>query len=211
MNSVLLAQNDVDIGVMTRVMLRRGENLYNIKQNETYRGQADTFNEYLAANDVRDDARKCIDLYKFYILEHSLLADDIQHVHYKRLLEIMPAVKKQPHRLFDWIEWANELSWKDLINKVREVKGRPPLPREGGAPPSNKQVAPMPLDSHCLVCGGYPVDKAHWPVTKAAGGRYTIPLCRECHADMHQYGIITWTDRYRKQLHDYFMKLKEGR
>jgi hypothetical protein len=190
MNSILLDQNDIYIGSITHVMLKRGENLVNIRDNKLYEGRADTFNEYLSYHDCRDDARKCINLYEFYIIEHGLLATDIHDIHHKRLLEVIPAIQLQPDTLLDWLERCRKWSWKDLINGVRKVKGRKPLPKEA--------TPPAPLDSHpspynkewvkqqrCLEwnCSASPPSHPHhWPRTKGAGGKYMIPLCPFHHA-----------------------------
>jgi hypothetical protein len=54
-DSALLARNELDIGIMTHVKLRRGWVLTEIKENKLYLGRADTFEEYLSQEDVRSD------------------------------------------------------------------------------------------------------------------------------------------------------------
>ena len=40
---------------------------------------------------------------------------------------------------------------------------------------------------YCIVpgCDRLATDQAHWPRTKAVGGRWTVPLCHSCHMAQH--------------------------
>ena len=128
MNDILLARQPTHIGVITHTMLKRGADLIQIRDNQDYLGQADTFEEYLSPKDVRKDAKKCMKLVEFYILHHRLQAEDIHDIHHDRLLEAMKAIELQPARLQEFLDDCRELSWKDLINKVRGVRGRASMP-----------------------------------------------------------------------------------
>ena len=54
---------------ITDKMLYKGFVLSEIKENELYKGRADSFHEYLAQEDVRSDARECMKLYTFFVCE----------------------------------------------------------------------------------------------------------------------------------------------
>jgi len=194
-DDALLARNKLDIGIQTHVRLRRGWTLTEIKTNRIYQGQADTFAEYLSQDDVRSDAKECMDLYNFYIIKHKLLAEDIEDIHYKRLAEAMRAIKYQPERLQEWLDDCRVLSWKDLINKVRETRGKNPMPRTEaitslppGSPYNKEWVKQQP----CLECLTKPSEPHHWPRTKGAGGRFMIPLCAKHHRIAQDMGPASW-------------------
>jgi hypothetical protein len=110
----------------------------------------------------------------------------------------MKAVKKRPESLNDYLEDCRALSWKDLINKVRKARGKPQMPTQKG-----NLLAP---GSSCIICGATPAEAAHWPITKAMGGRFTIPLCRECHSEYHQHGDITFYDHYKRKIGEWLVQ-----
>lgn len=201
-DDALLARNKLDIGIQTHIKLRRGWVLSEIKANRTYLGQADTFEEYLSQYDARSDANECMRLYKFYIVEHGLQSEDIDEIHHDRLLEVMKAIKLQPDKLTGWLELCTVLSWKDLINAVRETRGRAHMPKEPKKPP--------PPGSSCIICGTTPVENAHWPITEKMGGTFTIPLCHDCHiGDLHNQGDVTWYSNNKHKIMEWLATLKE--
>ena len=183
-DDALLARNKLDIGIQTYTKLRRGQTLSAIKKNRTYLGRTDTFNEYISLEDWSKDAKKCMNLYNFYIVEHGLQSEDIEEIHHGRLLEAMKAIKLQPDKLTDWIECCEVLSTKDLINTVKEARGENPMPIQ--------KATSLPPGSSCIICSATPAENAHWPITKKMGGKFTLPLCRECHNALHQQGDVTW-------------------
>ena len=197
-DDALLASNKLDIGIITHVMLRRGQTLTEIKKHRTYLGRADTFEEYLSEYDVRSNARECMNLYNFYIIEHGLRGSDIEHIHHERLLEAMKAVKKQPDRLFDYIEMCQELSWKDLINEIRKARGKTSMPIQKG-----NLLAPVPF---CIICGATPAVQAHWPITDKMGGKFTIPLCAKCHDEYHVKGDVTFYKNYKRKIGEWLAR-----
>jgi len=198
-DTALLASNKLDIGIITHVMLRRGQTLTEIKKHRTYIGRADTFEEYLSEYDVRSDARKCMNLYNFYIIEHGLQGSDIEDIHHERLLEAMKSIKKKPDRLFDYLEMCRELSWKDMINTVREARGLSSMPHP-------EAITSFPSGSSCIICGATPAEQAHWPITEKMGGKFTIPLCRECHSEYHQHGDVTFYDHYKRKIGEWLAR-----
>ena len=195
-DTALLARNRLDIGIQTHVKLKRGWVLTEIKKHKLYEGKADSFNEYLSQEDVRTDAKICMDLYNFYIVEHKLHSEDIEDIHYLRLLEAMKAITKQPDNLWEWLDNCRILSWKDLINAVRETRGLAEMPKVKS---SAKEVPPPP-GSHCILHPERPAEAAHWPITKAMGGKFTIPLCRECHTEYHTKGDVTFYNNYKGKI-----------
>jgi len=200
MNTVLLSRHKFDIGVQTHIMLRRGEVLHTIKENQCYKGQADSFAEYLAQDDVRSDARICMDIYKFYCLHSRVPAEDIQDIHYLRLHEAMKAIKLQPDKLSEWLECCRTLSWKDLINKVRGVRQKPPL--QSKSPPFDESP-----DSPCLLHPERKAEQAHWPITAKMGGKFTIPLCRACHNEYHDIGDVSFYSKYKRKIGEWLETL----
>ncbi len=191
-DSALLAENRFNIGVQTHIILKRGWVLSEIKEYKVYKDEADSFEEYLAQDDVRKDARICMDLYGFYITKHRLHHEDIQDIHYLRLLEAIKAIKLHPENLEEWLEKCRVLSWKDLINEIREARGKPQMP---------VQKATSSPGSSCIICGGLPVEDAHWPITKKMGGTLTLPLCNKCHiGDLHQHGDIEFYTKYKRKI-----------
>ena len=203
-NDILLDNHDSDIGIITHMMLKRGADLIQIKENQDYLGVADTFNEYLSQKDVRKDAKICMDLVNFYILHHRLQAEDIHDIHHDRLLEAMKAIKVEPDKLHDWLSLCRELSWKDLINAVRGVRGRAEMPE---SKPSTGEP-PYP-GSPCILHPQRVAENAHWPITEKMGGKFTLPLCRECHNELHTIGDVTFYAKYKRKIGEYLATLGE--
>jgi hypothetical protein len=204
-NDILLARHDQDIGIITHMMLKRGADLTFIQDTQAYKGVADTFSEYLSQNDVRKDAMFCIDLFNFYCKRHKQHIEDVHDLHHLRLAEIM---KKLPdistNELEEWLHKLRNLSWKDVINAVREARGRAEMPQ-------SKSTLDEPPDSGSLFCNGTPYDKEyvktlpcleclapppsephHWPRTKARDGKFMIPLCNKHHGIAQSLGPHTW-------------------
>jgi len=199
-NDILLSQQPKWIGVITHTMLKRGADLIQIRESKDYRGQADTFAEYLSQNDVRKDAKLCMALVEYYILHHGLEVSDIHDIHHDRLKEVMEKLPDLPTAEIDeWLEACRELSWKDLLNKIRRARGKPPMPFQA----KDNLLDPSPS---CCICGATPVEDAHWPITKKMGGAFTIPLCRECHNEYHQHGDTTFYDHYKRKIGEWLAK-----
>lgn len=61
----------------------------------------------------------------------------------------------------------------------------------------------------CILCGKSPVEKAHFPRTEKRGGEgwQVIPLCHECHHELHQCGIDTFLSNYKQRIFEYFYRL----
>jgi hypothetical protein len=108
---------------------------------------------------------------------------------------------------------GKNITWTGIIRKyltgyetAREEKKTPlkspPLP---GPSPYLRFVEGQP----CIICGKKDVEKAHWPRTQGAGApeHWVIPLCRECHAEMHNAGVWTWSERYADKLGHYFFDI----
>lgn len=196
-DKALLTRNKLNIGIQTHIMLKRGWALSEIKEYKVYKGEADSFEEYLSQGDVRKDARICMDLYEFYIIKHTLHHEDIEDIHYMRLLEAIKAIKLQPEQLEEWLERCRVLSWKDLINEIREARGKPQMP---------VQKATSSPGSSCIICDVTPAFDAHWPITDKMGGKFTIPLCAKCHDEYHVEGDITFYKNYKQKIGKWLAK-----
>jgi hypothetical protein len=105
-----------------------------------------------------------------------------------------------------WIAQAEQLSGSDLINEVRAYKGKAPLKpkRKDDAEPEAKSYAEYVEQTPCIVCGKKS-EKAHFPITRKAGASddWVIPLCRKCHSEYHNIGVLTWFDKYRRNFAEY--------
>jgi hypothetical protein len=185
MTTALLHRHKLDIGIDTHARLSRGWVLTEIRDNKLYKGVADTFKEYLSQDDVRSDAMECMRLYRFFIQKLGLLSEDIEDIHYKRLLEISKVATEKD--IDYWLDDCRVLSWKDLINAVRGVQEKPPMPLEK-SPPEDSPA--------CILHPTRPAERHHWPQTKGAGGKSTMPLCRECHDEFHRHGAVTFWENH---------------
>ena len=217
MTDPLLARAKLDIGIQTHVRLRRGWALSEIKEHKLYEGEADSFEEYLSQDDVRKDAKACIELFNFYITEHELPVEDIEDIHYLRLTEAMKAIKLQPAKLNEYLEKCRVLSWKDLINETREARGKTPMPIQKAkhllSPPGSPYDKVWVKQQPCLEynCGAPPPsDPHHWPRTKAAGGKFMLPLCRKHHTLAQAHGPTRWfaTGRNDRAVANYLDRAK---
>lgn len=176
----------------------------------------DSFEEFLADPDIsmrRSTVYNYIRIYELFVerlkLDEAMLAE----IGTRRLQLVSPVVENDPK---EWMSKARELSRSDLAEEVRIAKG------EGGgenklAPPNIPPIPHAPLiplsvyldrlkSEPCLVCGKRPVDPAHFPRTKAAGGKphEVIPLCRECHGKLHNEGVDSWLYDNKQKVFEWF-------
>lgn len=181
----------------------------------------DSFKSYVSTLDMsRATAYERITNYEFWILGLGLTPESLQDIALNRLQIIKPIAETDPSR---WLEEARVLSTSDLINSVREEKGREPMPREEPdhiTSFSKKQGSGSSylefVRSHgCIFHPNKQSVAAHWPVSKGTGHKakdhWVIPLCVDCHAHLHDIGDISFLEAYRHQIAEYFYDSVIGR
>ena len=190
-------------------VINLGKHFKELRDKELYKyifGQDgdSTWISFLANPEVkfsRSSVYNFIELYELWILQLGYKEEDITDVGYKRLMLVTPITRKNPELADEWIAEARTLSQSDLINSVREADGKQKM--------KPKQIKPKP--SHSPPCILHPVrdsEPHHFPRTRKYG-KFTIPLCRECHTEAHSIGVVTWFDLYRAKLGEYLDKLTE--
>ena len=229
MKSIELAPNhpdilrayELDVGIKTekanivRSICTAAQYLIEMRDKALFRHlDKESFNDYLADPDVipRSTAYSFIHLYEVFVLQHGWTPAEIESIGHRRLQLIAPVVDRDPQ---GWKNNAQHLSTSDLINEVREARGRKPMKREepGTSPPlqknkeSGSSYPEIALSLPCPICGGIPVEKAHYPTTVKAGASEDefIPLCHECHMGQHQAGFTSWFDMYGNLLFKNFI------
>jgi hypothetical protein len=154
-------------------------------------------------------AYKLIGVFELYtklgIEERKLLPIGIT-----KLDAIAPVVEKD---IPGWLAKAETLSKSDLINEVRAARGKPEMEKRRMEEPI--QADPISLESppHPAPCLLHPEragERAHFPITEKMGGKLTLPLCRECHNEMHNIGVWTWAKNYAHQWSNYLYSLIYG-
>ena len=177
--------------------LIRGSKLLTMKRGELHRSLGyDTWYEFLADNNIaRKKAKTATQITEVFCEKHKINTEILMDIGEDKLDDILPTIKKEPNKVNEWIDKAMTWSRKDLINETRRARGKPSMPQEKnlldpGSPP-------------CCVCGNLPTEKAHWPVTKKMGGKFTIPLCGECHREYHQHGDVSFYDHYKRRIGAY--------
>jgi len=149
-----------------------------------------------------------IELYELWILRLGYREENITDVGYKRLMLVTPITRKNPDQADKWLSEARVLSQSDLINTVRASEGKPPMiPRKNFQLLEDSPVFSSYRDfvkSHpCILHPARPSEYAHFPLTDKMGGKFGVPLCRECHAELHQIGDISWYSKYKRKLGEY--------
>jgi hypothetical protein len=100
--------------------------LNEIKANELYKEQFETFEEFLGSPEVsmgRATAFKAMAINAF-LVEQKIKAEDVADIDPDKIYRVIRAAKKQG--LGEWLEKARALSRSDLANEVREAVGLPP-------------------------------------------------------------------------------------
>lgn len=192
---------------------KQGEWLKELHDDKKYRaidgGVHPSFKSYISTLDMsRDTVYRRINNYEFWILGLGLSPESLQDLALDRLKIIRPVVETDPSR---WLSDARVLSKSDLIHSVNEEKGREPMKREepdditsltkkqmSGSSALNRSYPEIALSLPCPICGGTPVERAHYPTTVKAGAKEDefIPLCHKCHMCQHQVGFTSWFDMY---------------
>ena len=226
-----LSAEELDCGVrqLGQIMgfcaFQQGAWLKELRDSKEYLGlDHDSFKSYVSTLDMsRATAYKRIDNYEFWILGLGLSPESLQDVALNRLQIIKPIAETDPSR---WLGEARVLSTSDLINSVREEKGREPMQREepdhitsfSKKQRSGSSYPEIALSLPCPICGGVPVERAHFPTTVKAGAKEDefIPLCHECHMGQHQVGFTSWFDMYgnllfKNFIYPLFRRLEDGR
>jgi hypothetical protein len=171
----------------------------------------DSFEIFLADPDLafkRSTAYNLIRHTELYENELGIPEELLVSIGSRRLQIIAPVVKDDPA---EWLNKAQALSKSDLMVEVHDAQvlaGK--LKQRAGAEEGldvsrvSSFLPPMSLlprhtpstwidmvkKGGCCVCGNTPVDVAHFPRTKGAGGKdhHVIPLCRFCHTEQHNGG-----------------------
>jgi hypothetical protein len=207
---------ELDVGIkqekaqIVRSICTAAEYLIEMRDKKLFKHlDHDTFNDYLGDPDVipRSTAYSFIHIYEKYVLQHGWTPPEVEGIGHSRLQLIAPVVDRAPD---DWKHNAQQLSTSDLINEVRAAKGKPPMNREEpdnltsfskkqeSGSSDTSSYPEIALSLPCPICGGVPVEKAHYPTTQKAGAKEDefIPLCHECHMGQHQAGFTSWFDMY---------------
>jgi len=212
---------ELDIGIkqekanIVRSICTAAQYLIEMRDSKLYQQlDYESFNDYLGDPDVipRSTAYSFIRLYEKYVLQLGWQPEEIERIGHKRLQLIGPVVDRDPE---GWKNNAQHLSTSDLINEVREARGLQPMKREEPDKLTSFQnkkelgssYPEIALSLPCPICGGVPVEKAHYPTTTKAGAKEDefIPLCHECHDSQHRMGFISWFDMYGRKLFKEFI------
>ena len=178
----------------TKIWFDMGGFLCKLKKDKLYRyvyGLDVSWAEFLGESKLgikEKSADNMIWCYKYWILECGYKSEDLaNHLGIGKAQALVKYCREHPEERDELLEESKELSTSDVINTVREREGRLPMPVQ-------KRVDS--LKDGCILCGKHP-EKAHFPISKGAGGEFTIPLCRECHSEYHSIGVDTWFRKYR--------------
>ena len=195
----LLYEEIKDIGrKQTSRLLDLGRMFMLIRDRKLYKDLGcETFTEFCADPDIgyqKSTIYGFIKIHKKYRLEHNISDDILLELKHGRLQLLLSLIDDDPE---GWIDKGLTWSYADLINAVRKAKGRDSMPKtsfQKGEIPNNyiKYVESCP----CLLHPARKSEKAHFPRTHRMGGELVIPLCRECHAELHtsarEGGIATF-------------------
>ena len=157
-----------------------------------------SFTEFLAMPEIgfqRSTVYAFIHIHELYVDKLGREPIELCNIGMYKLQQINPVVEGDPD---EWLSKAEVLSPKDLINCVREHQGKEPMPE----PP---QVAHG--HSNCILHPDRESVQAHFPITIKAGGKFTIPLCPECHDELHHMGVDSWFSVYKRPLGVYLETL----
>lgn len=179
-------------------------------------------------------------VYKTYIIDCGFTPTywALEGITFTKLDAMRTAILQEddPDVVQEWLDKAKVLTCSDLIAEVREFKGIPDRPKKAYTLKIGEDAENLPelLDiggkvwekfvgtvKTCPVCDQYYevfCDKAHFPVSKGAGGEHVkymvIPLCRVCHGDQHSKGIDWFMSNNRNKIfkwiyHTIFLILAE--
>ena len=198
----------LDKGMNTSALVI-GEYLRVIKEKELYRyGGYDTFDMWRSDNTSLNskEANRYINIYKFFVEKLKIPIHELMDIGKDLLWEI----KKHPKEAVDLIEKARTYSLRDMINEIRELKGKEEMkPKRPEVQPKGKSYHDWVKSEPCVVCGEMGVDSAHWPKTKAVGGKFKIPLCRKHHSEQEDTANTWWFTDNRWQIGQYLDALAE--
>jgi hypothetical protein len=165
-----------------------------------------SFNSFLGDPDngfTFSEAKTWIKVVEIFQQELCIPLHRLAKISVRKLYLISPVVKTDPEK---WLGLAENLSKSDLTNEVRLSQGKTEVdfPPEKSIP-SGANYKQYVKSCPCCVCGKSPVDPDHFPRTVGAGaGPYdVIPLCRECHNEHHDDGVVTFFERYRNKIFDW--------
>lgn len=178
----------------TSQLIRLGEIFKKLHDGKMYKDLGyDTFTEFCADPELgyqKSTVYSFVKIYEKYVLHLEVPADVLCSIGHRRLQLILPLMVHEDETSGMWLERADTWSYADLINAVRKSKGRDSMPKKKtsfqkatGEIPNGyvKYVESCP----CLLHSYRKSEKAHFPRTDRMGGKFVIPLCRECHTELH--------------------------
>jgi len=189
----ILKSNKID----TAYYIARGKGYAELKAGKHWIGKAETWNSYLSSiGKSRKRIEDKIKVYKTFVIDLNIPLENLSQYTPEQLEAICPVVKQDPDY---WFEQCS-LSLKDLINASRETRGKKPMPIQ--------KATSLPPGSSCIICDSTPVEDAHWPITKKMGGKFTLPLCHECHMGfLHTKGDGTFYMAYKHKIMEWLATL----
>ncbi len=185
-----------------KTWLTMGEYLYNLKKGSLYRyvyGRDVTWAEFLGECSLgikSSTARNMMGCYRYFIVECGYDEEMIATIGVSKAQHMLHRCKSHPEEREELLESARVLTAGGIIDTIREREGRDPM----------KPKAESFSKGDCLLCGGE-AERAHFPLTKRAGGEFTIPLCREHHSEYHTIGVDTWFAQHKRPLEKYLRTL----
>lgn len=155
-------------------------------------------------------ANNFIRIFEFYSLKHKIDPEFLASIGHRKLIEVMPAIKKEPDKVEDWLHKAHTNSTSDLINEVRALQGRDPMKSLQKTSDLDMRSYEKYVKSHACVLHPYrPMEHGHhFPRTKGAGAEdwKKIPLCSQCHFRAH-HAPLDWLLENKDELFDYFYEI----
>ena len=189
--------------------LRLGKYFKKLRDEKLYKyifGQDDsTWIEFLATPEVRFERSSVynfIGLYELWVLKLGYIEEEITKIGYKRLMLVTPITRKNPEKAHEWLSQADTLSQSDLINTIREAEGKEPMVPKSNPPTSLIDYDDFVKNHACILHPARSSEYAHFPRVKN-NGDFGIPLCHECHIELHSKGIHTWFSLYFRNFGDY--------
>lgn len=186
--------------------------LYHIQKDRIYNDLGySSLNELLGDPEIsmsQSEARDLISIHKTFAVDLKIEPKELSMAGIRKLKMILPVVESDPDH---WLSMAKTLSRSDLQEEVNAAVGTRAKPKKK-SPPSSPVSPAISYEEYvetspCCVCGKSPVDKAHFPKTRGAGGLewHVIPLCRECHREQHDGGK-EWLWMWRNKITNFFFE-----
>lgn len=192
-------------------MIRLGEMFKKIRDEKLYKyldSECDTFQSFVATPEIgyqKSTVYSFIKIYEVYIEKWQVKPETLCNIGHRRLQMLLPLIDGNPE---EWLGRAQTWGDKDFINAVRKAKGREPMPDLQASTALDFSGHDKYVKSHpCILHSNRKSEGAHFPRTVKMGGKFKIPLCRECHAVYHDIGVDTFFSLYKGLIGIYFEKL----